>query len=503
MPNIFKTIIVFLFVLSIISCSKYLDKNPNDSISSGTFWQNEEDVKMAVTGVYSRLRGGFFGYRRMWLDTYSDNAYDRFNAYNFQNLTMGIVNPTSIPSAFYTAPYQGIAACNYFLSNIDKVSLDESKKNVYAGEIRFLRALFYTDLVIAFGGVIIYDAIPESVDASKIEQSSKEEVLEFIHNDLDFAIANLPNEMYEGHAVKASAQALKARVYLFQENWSKVVELTASIMQDNKFSIAPAYENLFNTSTQIGNPEIIFSTQFLSPNSYHGDFAGTDVELGWFGSIGVYQNLGEEYEMKNGKRITDPGSGYDPTNPAKDRDPRFDITLKYPGEKYINPDGSEFKYSDPVLTPYMMQKYVNLDRLPIGYDKANLTDQHIIHIRYADVLLMHAEARNELSGPDAAIYSALNQIRSRPGVEMPPVDQVVYNTQVKLRECIRHERRIELALEGLRYFDLKRWRAFEEKFGTLKNPAGVQLQFGEKEYVLPFPQFELDRNPNLKQNSGY
>jgi hypothetical protein len=500
--------IIIAFVCSItltgsMSCKKYLDKEPLDALSNGSFWTTEGDVKMALTGVYARLRSGYFGFRRMWLDTYSDNGYDRHNFYNFQNLTVGVVNPTSAPSDFYNPPYQGIASANFFLANVDKAPVSEVNKKLYIAEVRFLRALFYFDLVTAYGGVVIYTKPPENVDVSKIKQSTKDEVLSLIHQDLDFAVSNLPDTKYEGHAVKGSAMALKTRVLLSQEKWADAAALAKQIIDGGKFSLAPSYSGLFITSTQVGNPEIMFSTDFLSPNNYHRDFGGADVEIGWWGAIGVYKDLGEDYEMLNGKKITDPGSGYDPNKMALNRDPRFDMTLKYPGEKFTNPDGTEFFYTDPALTPYVMQKYVNLSRLPLGYDKANLTDQHIIHLRYADVLLMYAEAKNEVEGPSAGVYAALNAIRARPSVNMPPIDQTVYNSQAALREGIRHERRIELAMEGLRYFDLKRWKVFETKLANVANPGGVKLKFGEKNYVLPFPQSEIDRNPKLVQNQGY
>jgi hypothetical protein len=146
---------------------------------------------------------------------------------------------------------------------------------------------------------------------------------------------------------------------------------------------------------------------------------------------------------------------------------------------------------------------VNWANFPFDYIKSNRQDQNMVHIRYADVLLMYAEAKNELSGPDASIYAALNQIRQRPGVNMPPVNESLYGSQSALRDFIRHERRIEFALEGARYYDLKRWGLMAEKLSAIQNPGGVQLSFGEKNNVLPFPQVELDKNPNLKQNTGY
>lgn len=499
--------ILLLIILSgiFVSCSKeFLDKSPTDAISSTTFWKTEADVQMALTGVYSKLQSGFFGHSKSWLDSYSDNAYDRHSYFGFGNLTMGIVNSTNVTSAFYNVPYAGIASCNYFLDNIDQVPIDDQKKTLYKAEVRFLRALYYFDLVQAYGGVPIYKTAPKTVDEAKIKQSTKDEVLAFIHEDLDNAIANLPADAYSGHAVKASAQALKTRVLMLQQKWTEAATLANTIISSGKFSIYQGgYANLFvNAATQKDNPEIIFSTKYLAPNNPQ-EGEGVLVEIGWYGAINPYQDLVDEYEMSNGKMITDAGSGYDPANQYENRDPRLKMTIKVPTENYINPDGSIFQISDPLLTGYSQKKYLDFKMLPFDRSKTPLTDANIIHIRYADVLLMYAEAQNEASGPDASIYAAINQIRSRTSVNLPPVDQAVYNTQDLLRKFIRHERRVEFALEGHRYFDLKRWGLMDAKLSTMKNPAGTPLKFGEKNNVLPFAQGELDKNPQLTQNTGY
>jgi hypothetical protein len=116
---------------------------------------------------------------------------------------------------------------------------------------------------------------------------------------------------------------------------------------------------------------------------------------------------------------------------------------------------------------------------------------------------MYAEARNEATGPDASVYAAINQVRGRTGIAMPAVDQVKYNTKEKLRDFIRHERRVELAMEGQRYYDLKRWKIAHIKLPTMKTPANVPLVFEVKNYILPFQTSELDNNPKLIQNEGY
>jgi len=486
------------------SCKKtFLDKNPTDAISSETFWKSDADVRMALAGVYRRLQNGFYMQFKCWLDTYSDNAYDRHSFFGFGELTQGVVNAGNVTGTFYNPPYQGIASCNYFLDNVDKAPISDGDKTKYKAEVRFLRAMFYFDLVQAYGGVVLYKTAPKTVDESKVKQSTKDEVLTFVHEELDFAIANLADVAYAGYAVKGSAQALKAKVFLFQQNWAQAADLANQVITGGKFQLYQGgYPNLFLTATQQGNPEIIFSTKYLAPNNPQGS-EGLLVEIGWYGSIAPYQNLVDEYEMANGKMITEAGSGYDPANPYTNRDPRLKMTVKVPTDPFINPDGSVFQHSDPLLTGYTQKKYLDFKMLPFDRSKTPLTDQNIVHIRYADVLLMYAEAKNEVSGPDATIYAALNAIRSRTGINMPPVDETVYNTKDKLRDFIRHERRVELAMEGHRYYDLKRWNLMQAKLSPLKNPAGAPLNFGEKNNVLPFPQSEIDKNPNLDQNDGY
>ena len=498
------SLIILIIIGLFPSCQKdFLDKDPTSQVPVTEFWKSDNDTQLALAGVYRYLQNGFFGHRKLWLDTYSDNALDRHSFYGFGNLTQGIVNPSNVPTAFYNVPYQGIAGCNFFLDNVDKSPTAEASKTIYKAEVKFLRAMFYFDLEQAFGGVILYKTAPKTVEEAKIKQSTKEEVLKFIHDELDFAIANLPDVAYNGHAVKGSAQALQAKVYLAEKNWPKAVEFANAVITGGKYQIYQGgYSNLFLTATQQNNPEIIFSTKYLSPNNPQGN-EGVLVEVAWYGAINPYQNLVDEYEMTNGKMIAETGSGYNASDPYTNRDPRLKFTIKVPTEKYINPDGSEFKETDPLLTTYVQKKYIDLSKLPFDRTKTPVTDQNIIHLRYADVLLMFAEAKNEVSGPDATIYDALDAIRTRKSVEMPRVDQTVYNTQDKLRDFILHERRVELALEGQRYYDLKRRNLTEAKLAPLKNPAGVPLKFGEKNNALPFPQDELDKNKQLQQNTGY
>jgi len=504
-----------LMLLIAVSCNdQFLDKNPLDSVSSQTFWNTEADVKTGLAGVYSRLQQNFLGYERVYLDGLSDNAFldgGNGNQPNMQTMTTGNISPgtTGAIGNMYSTPYRAIASCNFFLDNVDKAPITNAQKTLYNAEVRFIRALSYFDLVQLFGGVIIYNHFPTTLESAKIAKSTKEEVYAFIQEDLDFAIANLPDEKYNGHAVKGSAQGLKVRVLLTQEKWADAATLAQQIMTSGKFALSNNYASLFKTAGQAlatVNTEIMFSTQYLAPNNVQRTSpgaAGMNIEFGWWSMIQPYSDLVNEYEMTDGKTSGE-SSLYDPAKPYINRDPRMDLTIKLPGEVWKNNSGVEWSGSYVSVTGgFLMEKYVDLSLAPFTSNTATSTDQDYIHLRYADILLMYAEAKNEATGPDATVYAAINQVRGRTGIAMPAIDQTKYGTKEKLRDYIRHERRVEFAMEGQRYNDLKRWKIAHIKLPTLKTPTNTPLVFDLKNYVLPFQTSELDNNPKLIQNEGY
>lgn len=501
---------ILLAFLMFFSCDEILEKYPLDSISNETFWKSDADVQMALAGCYSTLYPfSPLGWARPYLDALADGGYSQWGAYNWNITTIvtGDINPSTggLSPTIFSVYYRGIAAYNNFLENIENLTvIDQNKKNTYIAEVKFLRALLYFDLVNFFGDIILYKTSPATVEESLIAKSPKEEVLTFVKEELDFAITNLPNTLYTGHAVKGSAMALKTRVLLYEKKWSEAAQLAKQIIDDGKFDLASDYEGLFLSSGQVNNPEIIFSTVYLSPNlsqaTCHGSNGNraADIEFGWGSHICPYWDLVDDYECIDGNNINE-SPLYDPQQPWLNRDPRLKYTIRMPNTTW--PGGEPAGALS--LTGINMQKYVNLSKAPFSYSRQSEYDTDYIHIRYADVLLMYAEAKNELSGPDNTIYEVLDMIRGRASVNMPPVNRIKYNTQELLREFIRHERRIELALEGQRYFDLKRWGIAHIVLPKLKTPGGLPLVFEEKHYVLPFPQSEIDINPNLKQNPGY
>jgi len=508
--------LLLAMVLTGISCKKdLLDRNPLNSVSSEVFWKTEADAVSGLAGVYSRLQQNFLGYERVYLDGLSDNAYldpGNSNQPNMSILTTGSISAglSGAMISMYSTPYRAVSSCNYFLDNIDKAPVSEEQKQVFKAEVRFLRALAYFDLVQNFGGVPVYRNYLKTLDQYKIAKSSKEEVYAFIEEDLNFAIGILPDVKYNGHAVKGSAQGIKARVLITQQKWAEAATLLEQIMStaSGKFGLADNYAALFTTAGQANanvNREIMFSTQYLAPSNPQRTSPGAggmNIELGWYSLMQPYQDLVNDYEMTDGKTTAE-SPLYNPALPYANRDPRLNLTVKLPGETWRNSSGAAWEGSYTSYTGFLTEKYVDLSQAPFSNSTATTTDQDYIHLRYADILLMYAEAKNEVSGPDASVYNAINLVRARTGINMPAVDQAKYNTKENLREYIRHERRVELAMEGQRYNDLKRWNIAHIKLPTLRNPIGTPLVFGTNNYVFPFPLSELDNNPALVQNPGY
>lgn len=494
--NIVLGIVALIFIL--MGCKEdYLDKNPTDQISGETFWVTEDDMNMAVAGCYASLKGGFLDYGRGYLDGLTEGAYVHWSYYNIDEIAKGNANPSTggAITRTYSNSYRGIAQCNNFLANVDKVTgVSEQKMNVAKGEVRFLRALFYFELYNFFGDVPLYTEKPETVEASKVEKSSKEKVLDFVNEDLDFAISVLPNETYNGHAVKGSAMGIKARVLLTQEKWSEAVSLLEQIINSGKFSLYDDYPSMFLNAGQSNNPEIMFSCQYLSPEAH--SVYGMNIE--YAKHIFLTKTLKDAFECIDGLPISE-SPLYNPENTFENRDPRHTYIIR-------NPVGTDWQghyaYDFFDVTGVQNQKYID-PTIEGNYGFSYLNDWDFILLRYADILLMYAEAKNEVSGPDQTVYDAINQVRARPSVNMPPVDQSRYGTKESLREYIRHERFVEFPVEGIRYFDLKRWKIAHTVMPTLENPAGIPYVFEQKHYYWPFPQYELDANENLTQTTGY
>ncbi|HTI11956.1 MAG TPA: RagB/SusD family nutrient uptake outer membrane protein [Puia sp.] len=516
---ILKYIFLPLLALAwLCGCNKnFLDKNPPDQLAAGTFWKTQADADLALTGIYSYLIQGYdytsstntgqgWGSGTIYWETLSDNAFSGA----FSPTAAGAIEATSgnIQSDAWLTPYRVIEACNKFLDNVVHIPLDANSMNRYIGEVKFIRAYYYFILAQVYGDVVL-TLRPLGKDSSgyQLPRTSKAVVMDSIISDLNFAVANLPDSAYSGHAVKGTALGYLAKVYMAQRRWQDAAATALTIMNSHKFSLytgSAGYRGLFLKSGAVGaqnnNPEIMFSGRYSIPAAYGpADYLST-----YSASFQPLPNLVNDYECTDGLPISQ-SSLYDPGNPYNNRDPRLLATVLTPGVLYKG--GIVFKAAQAgSASGFLNKKGVDSTRATVIQTQS---DQDWVYLRYAEILLMYAEAQNEAVGPDGTVYSAINAVRER--VNMPDIPAGL--TQDSMRTRIRHERRIELAMEGQRYFDLKRWQLDRVILPTIHDPGttptnGPLRTFPLRDTLWPVPQAEIDiaksfNNTNFKQTPGY
>jgi len=473
-------------LLSFGACSKdFLDKDPLDRLSSDQYWKSKADFDMALTAIYGQLQNSIFSYGSPNWDVLTDNGYGQHNYNGSQGMVRGEIFPSTegYVTDIYNACYSGIARANIFLAKLaayEGGELDDTSQARYEGEVRFMRAYYYYLLYACYGAVPIITE-PLTLDNQMQAKASASEVLMQTLADLDAAIANLGSDLYAGgggHAVRTSAQALKLRVLMYaaygengipnEEILTEASNLAREIMTAG-YTLAPAFESVFRDATQEGNPEIIFSIKFLAPDN------ATSMDQ-WYGDWAVVSPLPNMF------------------NAFEEGDIRRDLTIF---DREVNFGGVIHRPSNNVPTGYGLKKFLTPGLIPYGY--STQSQQDWVMLRYAEVLLLFAEAENELSGASEAARDAVNALRERANLRPIPPGL----SKEDMRTAIRQERRVELAFEGLRYFDLKRWRIAEEVLNNVQDGI-LTYRFEERFYQWPLPQTEIDKSQGvLEQNPDY
>lgn len=491
-----------------ISCNKnFLDRNPPDNLSSANFWKTQADADQALAAVYSYLIQGYnytsstntgqgWGAGTPYWETLTDNAYS--GAFS---IATGSIEASSgtIQSDAYNTPYKAIEACNVFLANVTNIPMDAAIMNRYIGEVRFIRGYYYFLLEQLYGDVVLtFHPMGKDSATYKLPRTPKAVVVDSVISDFSFAAANLPNTAYSGHVVRGTALGYLAKVYLTLQRWQDAASTAQTIMTENKFSLyTGGYRGLFLKPGQNSNPEIMFSGRYQVPGAY----SPADYLYTYSSSLQPISNLVNDYECTDGLPITS-SPLYSASNPYNNRDPRLLATILTPNVLY--------KGGIPFIPSQIGASAGFLNKKGVDSTRATVigtqSDQDWVYLRYAEVLLMYAEARNESIGSDATVYSAVNAVRQRPGVNMPPLPAGL--SQDSMRTRIRHERRIELAMEGQRYFDLKRWKLDRTIMPTIKDPSGAMRTFPLRDTLWPVPQSEIDlsktyNNPAFTQTPGY
>jgi hypothetical protein len=517
--------LAIIFVLATtLSCSDdFLERAPLDKPSMDTFWSSPEQAEMWVNYLYQvtpNSATGLMGVDVTTQEAYSDNAYGRTNRAR-NSIATGTFEPNDAHVA-NVWNYRNIRLCHEFFEYVGRVpGMPEAKLKELSGQVKFLLAFEYYKLTTRFRDVpLVKSAL--NVNESDVGVSPKAEVVAYLLDQLDEAIDMLPLSYpagQEGRITKGAALFLKTRVLLYNERWAEAAATAKQLMDLSIYELHPNFEELFRTAFNNRKKGVILEIQYVE-NLFTHDISlrFSPVMFNAHALIQPTPELVESFEMIDGLSIHE-SPLYDPAHPFDNRDPRFYHTFLWHGEMLnetlppLDLTGTEQNFAFTYV--YFRKGIVDFrDRFRPMHLNWNL-------FRYADLLLMYAEAKNEASGPDDSIYDALDLIRQRAG--MPPVDRVRYADQASLRSFIRNERRVELAGEGHRYDDIIRWRIAEDVLNInltsmdlsqwadgpvdgqgepLLKPRQVETRFfnPSRHYVWPIPQKAIDQSDLLQQH---
>ena len=537
-----KYIIFTMLVSAVTLASCDLERTPLDQFSEETFWSSEDNAQLALVGIYKGdilfnepeytpvdwwSYGGL-----LFMEFPSDNAYDRRGSgSNFYRMTDGtLLSNNGYTSAYWKESYTKIARCNRFLEGIDKLN-DSAVVARFKAEARFIRAAQYFYLSQFFGDVPLVTKVLTKDEANTVEKATKEQITNFIITEFTDAAADLPRfkDMQTseiGRACKQASLAFLGRTLLAAKKYKEAADVYKEIIDLGDNAIDPDYVSIFLPSNK-NSSENIFSTQYIQ------DLAGNalpqhsfPVKDGGWCLTNVAGGLFEAYQFIDGTQFSYDSPLYDPNNLGKNRDPRLDYTIYYNGATFkgtvyiCHPDSAsspdKVAGGQTTQTGLMMRKYFD----ETFSSNLNSYGGNIPVIRYAEVLLSYLEAKLENGDPitQGLLDETINKVRGRASVHMPPVTEVIAE---KLRPILRNER-VELGMEGIRYWDLLRWGIAEEALNgdiygapfpgskrVSPNKQGSVDPYGRwyvnsrafrkgQDYRWPIPQSEQDINPNLR-----
>lgn len=540
----YTAIASLLFALSFQSCD--LERFPLTSLSEDNFWEDEKNANMALTALYrGSITNGleytssdFWSYHGMlFMEHLTDNAYDRRGENNpFFNISSGrLTADNSFINNYWESAYTRIGRCNRFLSGIESSPDSESKARMVA-EARFLRATQYHYLASYFGDVPLVTTVLTGEESNNVAKETRENILAWCATEFRDVVTDLPSfseitSTEKGRACKQAALAFLGRTCMLQKDWTTAAAAYKEIIDMGENDIHSSYPELFWPGTGKQNNENIFYISYLE--NYFGcglPQQGLSAKDGGWSLSNPSAGLFEAYEFTDGTPFSYDDPRYNPDNLGENRDPRLDYTIYYNGSMFM---GTEYRmspdydaaakerldYSSEVSkTGFMWRKYY--DENPIN----DITSYSAVTpiIRYAEVLLSYLECLIESGQPiDQSVLDAtINKVRGRADVNMPPVTET---DPVRLMERLRNERRIELAYEGIRYWDLLRWEIADEvlvgeiwgapypeseTYATstrIVDPTGhCRWYVGRRDfrnpqdYRWPIPQSEQNINPNLR-----
>lgn len=560
-----KIFAIILSVLAISACSdKILDIKPTNSISDAAVWSDPSLIRAYHTALFNAIPHGFV----IDMMCKTTDEIVTVNSGSSPVIALGTLTPDNVGNLattqwhggcnlnYWNQAYQYLRRINFFLEQMDNVTVTLNDKDQLISEARFLRAFIYFYLIERYGECPLVTKSYELGSEETFTSSSFEEVEAFIESEINAIMPSLPDyygtsDSNFGHPTKAVCQALLSRMYLYaasplfnpsndKSRWNKAYDASKKFIETfTQYSLYPDYEKLFNQASGTANSEIIYARNFTSTSSHqfpintigrrYGGYGG------WWGSEGVSKELLDDYDMINGEpafiwnngvKTINPDSGYDPQHPYDNRDPRMEMCILHDGSKFhgityemwVSSDGESWGYdnyhqsSDNPVCNQQVRKFMPPDDVPINWQEKYVMPW--IHFRLAEIYLNFAEAAFEL-GKEDECREYVNKIRARVG--MPGLPASV--TGENLRARLYNERHIELVFEEHRYFDLRRWKIASEVLNrpghgikiTLDKATGVKTyedellldrKFYDTMYFLPIATEEILRNNGALQQTS-
>ncbi len=568
-----KNIFTALAAAALLTGCVNLDLAPLSEGSSENWFTNEQEVTYALNALYDPDIW-YSECCRLWhTDRWSDDWNQRTQLYEFVGGTLE--STTTHVTKAWAQHYKGIARANTILNSLNKAkeTMSEEKIAQYAGEAKFFRAIFYSYQIFLFGDVPYYTEYITLEDAYKIGRTDKNYILEQIYKDFDDAAKVLPDS-YAGIArpTKGAALAMKARTALWFNDWQTCATAAKACMDLGAYSLHESFREFFLSKTKT-SPELIFALPCSNELGIHayGEASTKSFCPRNNGCTSVAQPSWElffAYPCTDGKFVWE-SDLYDPANPFRNRDPRLSETFVEFDKEFMDYIYNPRPSASTTLQVSTGKQVKNNDSKPVAKDCSYngmilkkhvdeewpddlLTDAPIRIIRYGDVLLMYAEAMMEMGKADQAVLDAtVNALRARAygvAVDSQSYPHILAGDQGELRRAVRNERRIEMAWENRRWFDLIRWRLCDDAltrpvYGLPSNASmlanektgywifpkdfrprmlpsslidlsdienykdyytiNVKRAFVLREYLHPIPLNERVVCPNLTQNPGY
>lgn len=559
-----KLFLILLFFGSLLNSCNYLDYSEANQYNKNDIFSDFSRCEGVLTNIYSYLPSDFSSVDGATRSSATDDAIDVKDLSAIQKFSDGSWNAIVTIDDQWVNMYSGIRAANVFLEGVQGQTFPDIKYTtnykqvmeqfaVYPYEARFLRALFYFELIKRYGDVPLVTTVLTPDEANHIVPAKFDSIVKFIVSECDSVAPKLPKTFATfstnretGRATKGAAWALKARTLLYAASplhnpnalpmgdpkWIAAAKAAKIVIDSLKsqYLPLPKYTDAFNAPNGLPSKELIFGRNEGSSNSFEAANTAIGFDGGNTGTCPT-QNLVDAYEMlKTGKGINDPTSGYVATTPYVGRDPRFAATILYNGavwKPWVLEIWNGGLNAPPKVhatkTGYYLKKYM-IETVSL-YPGLQTIGQHYWSIfRYGEILLNYAEAMNEAYGPDVvgtdsvlnlAAITEVNVVRQRIGVKMPKF--LVGMTQSAFRDKLRNERRVEMAFEDQRFWDIRRWKIgattteikgvdiTKDGTGVLTfTPKLVQSRFwDDKMNLYPIPQAEFNINNQLGQNPGW